>query len=105
VRQVLPDHMPQGVFAEQDELFHTFRFDRLQEPLCKRIQVWGVWRKFHDRDTCRVQDLVEGLGVFGVAVVNQIGAGTGGGIWRDGFGRQEQLENRGSNRQLGIIRA
>jgi hypothetical protein len=39
VRQVLPDHILQGAFAEEDELLHTFRFDGLHEPLRKRIQV------------------------------------------------------------------
>src|ERR1017187_2593298 len=72
MRQVLPDHMLQGAFAEQDELLHAFRLDGLHEPLRKRIQVRGVWRKFHDRDTGGIQDLVEGLGVFGVAVVDQV---------------------------------
>src|ERR1017187_7921601 len=72
MRQVLPDHMLQGAFAEQDELLHAFRLDGLHEPLRKRIQVRGMWRKFHDRDTGGVQNPIEGLGVFGVAVVNQI---------------------------------
>src|ERR1017187_3331819 len=72
VRQVLTDHMLQGAFAEKNELLHAFRLDGLHEPLRKRIQVRGLRRKFHDRDTGGVQDLVEGLSVFGVASVNQI---------------------------------
>src|ERR1017187_1749656 len=31
-----------------------------------------MWRKFHDRDTGSVQNPIEGSGVFGVAVVNQV---------------------------------
>src|ERR1017187_2415832 len=64
VRQVLTDHMLQGAFAEKNEL------------LRKRIQVRGLRRKFHDRDTGGVQNPIEGLSVFGVASVNQIAGST-----------------------------
>jgi hypothetical protein len=45
VRQILPQHMPQRVLPEQDELLQTFGLDRLHKALGKRIQVRGVRRQ------------------------------------------------------------
>ncbi|MGD0060966.1 MAG: hypothetical protein ABSD58_16240 [Verrucomicrobiia bacterium] len=59
VRQARPDHMLQGAIAEEDE------------PLRNRIQVWGVWREFHDRDPGGVQNPVKRVGVFRIAVVDR----------------------------------
>jgi hypothetical protein len=44
MRQALPDYMPAGVFAGQDELLRAFRLGGFRKSFREHIQIRGLWR-------------------------------------------------------------
>src|SRR5208337_1044908 len=82
VGEIFIERMAQGALAEENRLIETLFLDRTHPAFRKGVEVGGLWRQLESFNACRVEDGVEILGEFSIAVVEQeasIGHGTVGG--------------------------
>src|ERR1035438_7920599 len=82
VGEIFIEHMAQGALAEENQLIETFLLDRTHPAFGEGIEVGGLWRQFESLNAGGVEDRIEVVGEFGIAVVEQeagIGHGRVGG--------------------------
>src|SRR5208283_3280143 len=60
-----------GALAEENQLIEALFLDRTHPAFGKGIEVWGLWRQLESFNACGVEDGIEVLGEFGIAVVEQ----------------------------------
>src|SRR5271157_2492089 len=82
VGEIFIERMAQGALAEENQLVEAFFLDRTHPAFGKGIEVGGLWRQLESLNAGGVEDRIEVLGEFGIAVVEQeagIGHGRVGG--------------------------
>src|ERR1039457_5360838 len=82
VGEIFIEHMAEGALAEKNQLIEAFFLDRTLPAFGEGVEVGGLWRQLERFNACGVEDGVEILGEFGIAVVEQeasIGHGPVGG--------------------------
>src|ERR1035438_1186380 len=82
VGEIFIEHMAQGALAEKNQLIEAFLLDRTHPAFGEGIEVGGLWRQLERFNACGMEDRIEVLGEFGIAVVEQeasIGQGPVGG--------------------------
>src|SRR5208337_2920704 len=71
VGEIFIERMAQGALAEENQLIEAFFLDRAHPAFGKGIKVGGLWRQLESLNACGVEDGVEILGEFSIAVVEQ----------------------------------
>src|SRR5664279_4209310 len=71
VGEIFIEHMAQGALAEKNQLIEAFLLDRTHPAFGEGIEVGGLWRQLERFNACGMEDGVEILGEFGIAVVEQ----------------------------------
>src|SRR5271166_5408278 len=82
VGEIFLERMAQGALAEENQLVEAFFLDRTHPAFGKGIEVGGLWRQLESLNACGMEDGIEVVGEFGIAVVEQeagIGHGPVGG--------------------------
>ena len=69
---IFPDQEFQMTFPEHDELADAFIFNRLNESLCERVQIWRSEGQLFHLDAFTFEHLIKFLGKLGVAVLDQV---------------------------------
>src|ERR1022692_3222145 len=71
VGEIFIEHMAQGALAEKNQLIEAFLLDRTHPAFGEGIEVGGLWRQLECFNACGMEDRIEVLGEFGIAVVEQ----------------------------------
>src|SRR5271157_4611177 len=71
VGKIFLERMAQGALAEENQLMEAFFLDRTHPAFGKGIKVGGLWRQLERFNACGMEDGIEVLGEFGIAVVEQ----------------------------------
>ena len=71
VGEIFIEDMAQGGLAEKNQLIEAFLLDRTHPAFGEGIEVGGLWRQLERFNACGMEDGVEILGEFGIAVVEQ----------------------------------
>ena len=71
VGEIFIEHMAQGALAEKNQLIEAFLLDRTHPAFGECIEVGGLWRQLERFNACGMEDRIEVLGEFGIAVVEQ----------------------------------
>ena len=81
VGEIFIEHMAQGALAEKNQLIEAFLLDRTHPAFGEGVEVGGLWRQLESLNACGMEDGVEVLGEFGIAIMEQeAGIGEGGDI-------------------------
>src|SRR5271157_980978 len=71
VGEIFLERMAEGTLAEENQLMEAFFLDRKHPAFGKGVEVGGLWRQLESLNACGVEDGVEILGEFSIAVVEQ----------------------------------
>ena len=94
VGKIFVESMAQGALAEENQMIEAFFLDRAHPAFGKGIEVWGLWRQLERLNACGMEDSVEVLGEFGIAVVQEetgighgrvVGGDVAGDLFQPGF--------------------
>src|SRR5208282_5435659 len=94
VGEIFVERMAQGALAEENQLIEAFFLDRTHPAFGKGIEVGGLWRQLEGLNACGMEDGIEVLGEFGIAVVQEeagighgpvVGGDIAGDLFQPGF--------------------
>src|SRR5271167_347366 len=94
VGEIFLERMAQGALAEENQLIEAFLLDRTHPAFRKGVEVGGLWRQLESLNAGGVEDRIEVLGEFGIAVVEQeagighgpvVGGDIAGDLFQPGF--------------------
>src|SRR5208337_5095290 len=71
VGEIFLERMAQGALAEENQLIEAFFLDRTHPAFGKGVEVGGLWRQLESLNAGGVEDRIEVVGEYGIAVVEQ----------------------------------
>src|SRR5271167_2783160 len=71
VGEIFIERMAEGTLAEENQLIEAFILDRTHPAFRKGVEVGGLWRQLESLNACGMEDGVEILGEFGMAIMEQ----------------------------------